>query len=58
MYKGQVISHDKDIACRDLFSIQYLNGDHEDLFLNELLRCVMVEITFRVHVFVRLYLKM
>ena len=42
-YRGQVKSHDKDALGRDLFSVQYLDGDQEDLFLHEILGCVSVE---------------
>ena len=39
-YRGQVMSYDKDMLGRDMFNIRYLDGDTEDLFLNELVRYV------------------
>ena len=35
-FQGQVISHDMDILNRPIFHIRYLDGDEEDLFLDEL----------------------
>ena len=40
LYRGQVISCDKDLLGRDIFSVRYLDGDQEDLFLEELTACV------------------
>jgi len=35
-YKGQVISHDTDMLGKPIFLIRYLDGDEEDMFLDEL----------------------
>ena len=39
-YKGQVISHDVDMLKKPIFRIRCLDGDEEDLFLEELVLCV------------------
>ena len=35
-YEGQVVSHDVDVLGNVMHGIRYLDGDEEDLFLNEL----------------------
>ena len=34
--RGQVISHDVDMLGNTLYSVRYLDGDEEDLFLGEM----------------------
>ena len=35
-FEGQVVSHDVDMLGNIIYRIRYLDGDEEDLFLNEL----------------------
>ena len=35
LYRGQIISCDKDRLENDIFRVRYLDGDEQDLFLRE-----------------------
>ena len=45
-FKGRVTSCGKDVLGRDIFRVDYLDGDYEDLFLQELIKFVRKEDIF------------
>ena len=45
-FKGRVTSCGKDVLSRDIFRVDYLDGDYEDLFLQELIKFVRKEDIF------------
>ena len=39
-YRGEVVSRDKDIIGRIMYKVRYLDGDEEDLFIEEIISLV------------------
>ena len=40
VHEGRVVSHDLDMLGNNIYKVEYVDGDVEDLFLEELVRCV------------------
>ena len=43
IHEGKVLSHDTELLGNDIYKVRYLDGDEEDMFLSELVSCVVAE---------------